>query len=195
MGQDLGKLVEPEEREGGQQRTFVRDTLRQAKRVSISVSFWKYKSKAHVFHDDVERTDPVSSDEQQLVRVCLVRQSVNVSNFALGHQLQVWHVGVFKSGHREKAIQCIEEDRSAIWISDIVSKFQMKGSQLVMARNSLKITDCLPRSRVEADGGSPEIPKKHRDLRYQSRNHLGPADRLTAPTNGHRLGSLNFAIK
>jgi len=36
VGKDFRKLVEPEEGEGGQQRTLVRDTLREDERISVS---------------------------------------------------------------------------------------------------------------------------------------------------------------
>lgn len=53
----------------------------------------------HIVHDDVKGADPVCRNEQQLVRVCLVRQGVNVPDLALGNELELWHVGVFERRH------------------------------------------------------------------------------------------------
>ena len=55
----------------------------------------------HIVHDDVKGADPVCRNEQQLVRVCLVRQGVNVPDLALGNELELRHVGVFERRHRD----------------------------------------------------------------------------------------------
>ena len=52
------------------------------------------KGDPHVSHDDVESAYPVGRDKQQLVRISLVWQCVDISDLTLGKQLQLGHVSV-----------------------------------------------------------------------------------------------------
>jgi hypothetical protein len=94
------KLLKPEKGELGQERAFPWDALKLAMRDRLDVPQDRYipQRVAHILHDYIESTNAIGCDKQQLVGILLVREAVDVTDFALSDTPQLGQRGVGESG-------------------------------------------------------------------------------------------------